>query len=105
MSPGGFDVVDVIRTKRDGDRLSDDQIRWFMEAYTSGRVADEQASSLLMAIFWRGMAPTELSTWTAAMIASGQRLDLSGVGRPTVDPWPRADGAARCCSTTGDRWC
>jgi len=85
MSPGGFDVVDVIRTKRDGDRLSDDQIRWFMEAYTSGRVADEQASSLLMAIFWRGMAPTELSTWTAAMIASGQRLDLSGVGRPTVD--------------------
>jgi thymidine phosphorylase len=38
-----------------------------------------------MATFWRGMAPDELATWTAAMIASGERLDLSSVTRPTVD--------------------
>jgi thymidine phosphorylase len=38
-----------------------------------------------MAIVWRGMEPDELARWTAAMIASGTRLDLSGVGRPTVD--------------------
>ncbi len=80
-----MDAVDVIRTKRDGGRLSDEQIRWFIDAYTRGEVADEQASALTMAIFWRGMAPDELATWTAAMIASGERLDLSGVGRPTVD--------------------
>jgi thymidine phosphorylase len=79
------DVVDIIRTKRDGGRLSDDQIDWFIAAYTDGRVADEQASALLMAIVWRGMEPDELSRWTAAMIASGTRLDLSPVGRPTVD--------------------
>ncbi len=80
-----MNAVDVIRTKRDGGTLSPEQIRWFMTAYTDGEVADEQASALTMAIFWRGMAPDELAVWTEAMIASGERLDLSGVGRPTVD--------------------
>ena len=80
-----LDAVDVIRAKRDGRRLSDEQIRWFIDAYTTGRVADEQASALLMAIVWRGMEPDELATWTAAMIASGERLDLSSVAAPTVD--------------------
>ena len=80
-----YDVVDVIHTKRDGHRLSDEQIDWFIRAYTDGDVADEQASALLMAIVWRGMEPDELVRWTAAMIASGERLDLSTVGRPTVD--------------------
>ncbi|HWC67471.1 MAG TPA: thymidine phosphorylase [Acidimicrobiales bacterium] len=77
--------VDVIRTKRDGGELSDDDIRAFLAAYTAGDVADEQASALLMAIFFRGLSDRELATWTAAMIASGERLDLSGVERPTVD--------------------
>ncbi|MFP3905615.1 MAG: thymidine phosphorylase [Acidimicrobiales bacterium] len=80
-----MDVVDIIRTKRDGHRLSDEQIDWFIGAYTEGEVADEQASALLMAIVFQGMDPDELAHWTAAMIASGTRLDLSGVGRPTVD--------------------
>jgi len=80
-----MDVVDIIRAKRDGHRLTDDQIDWFIRAYTDGDVADEQASALLMAIVWRGMEPDELARWTAAMIASGERLDLSGVGKPTVD--------------------
>ncbi|MGY6501362.1 MAG: thymidine phosphorylase [Acidimicrobiales bacterium] len=80
-----MDAVDVIRTKRDGHRLTDAQIEWFIEAYTDGRVADEQASALLMAIVWRGMEPGELQRWTAAMLASGTRIDLSAVGRPTVD--------------------
>ena len=51
-----YSAVDVIRTKRDGGRLSDDQIDWFIAAYTDGAVAEEQASALLMAIFWRGMS-------------------------------------------------
>jgi len=80
-----FDAVDVIRTKRDGRTLTDGQIRWFLTEYTAGRVADEQAAALLMAILWRGMDPRELDQWTAAMIATGERLDLSGAGRPTVD--------------------
>jgi thymidine phosphorylase len=79
------DVIDIIRTKRDGGTLTGEQIDWFLQAYTEGEVADEQASALLMAIYFQGLSPAELTTWTAAMIASGERLDLSGVGRPTVD--------------------
>jgi thymidine phosphorylase len=78
-------AVDLIRTKRDGGRLSDEAIRWFMTAYTAGEIPDEQASALLMAILFQGMVDDELATWTKAMIDSGERLDLSGVGRPTVD--------------------
>jgi thymidine phosphorylase len=80
-----FDAVSVIRTKRDGGTLSDAQIDWVIRAYTDGAVADEQMSALAMAIFLRGMTAAELARWTAAMIASGERLDLSGVERPTVD--------------------
>src|SRR5580704_4708450 len=79
------DAVDLIRAKRDGGRLSAADIRWLIDAYTAGGVADEQMSALLMAIFFRGLDPAELRAWTDAMIASGERLDLSSVSRPTVD--------------------
>ncbi|MEV6964911.1 thymidine phosphorylase [Hamadaea sp. NPDC051192] len=81
----GFAAVDVIRAKRDGGVLSDEQIDWVVDAYTKGSVADEQMSALAMAILLRGMTPGEIARWTAAMIASGERLDLSSVPRPTVD--------------------
>ena len=79
------DAVSLIRAKRDGQPLADDDIRWLFEAYARHEVADEQMSALLMAIYFRGLDRAELRTWTAAMIASGDRLDLSSVGRPTVD--------------------
>jgi thymidine phosphorylase len=80
-----FDAIDVIRAKRDGTPLSADQIRWVIGAYTAGAVPDEQMSALLMAIFFRGMSADELAAWTQAMIDSGQRKDLSSLGRPTAD--------------------
>jgi thymidine phosphorylase len=80
-----FAAVDVIRAKRDGYELSDAQIDWVLDAYTRGVVADEQMSALAMAILLRGMTPREIARWTAAMIASGERLDLSSVTRPTTD--------------------
>src|SRR5204863_1937762 len=64
---------------------SDEQIDWVVDAYTRGAVADEQMSALAMAILLRGMTAGEIARWTAAMIASGERLDLSTVSRPTVD--------------------
>jgi thymidine phosphorylase len=79
------DAVSLIRAKRDGQRLADADIKWLFEAYARHEVADEQMSALLMAIYFRGLDRAELRTWTAAMIASGDRLDLSSVGRPTVD--------------------
>ncbi|GIF43152.1 thymidine phosphorylase [Actinoplanes xinjiangensis] len=80
-----FAAVDVIRAKRDGHVLTDAQIDWVVDAYTRGVVADEQMSALAMAILLRGMTPAEIARWTAAMINSGERLDLSSVSRPTAD--------------------
>jgi thymidine phosphorylase len=80
-----FSAVEVIRTKRDGHQLSDEQIDWVVDGYTRGLVAEEQMAALAMAILLRGMSPGEIARWTAAMIASGERLDLSTVERPTVD--------------------
>ncbi|MFE3177200.1 thymidine phosphorylase [Amycolatopsis sp. NPDC059090] len=79
-----FTAVDVIRAKRDGGRLSDEQIDWVVDAYTHGLVAEEQMAALAMAIFLRGMDDGEIARWTGAMIDSGSRLSLD-VARPTVD--------------------
>ncbi|HVA51963.1 MAG TPA: thymidine phosphorylase [Acidimicrobiales bacterium] len=80
-----YSAVDVIARKRDGGVLSDEEISWVLNAYEHGDVAEEQMSALLMAIFFNGLALQELDTWTDRMIESGERLDLSGLSRPTVD--------------------
>ena len=89
-APATFDAPTVIKTKRDGGRLSDAAIDWVIDAYTHGRVAEEQMSALLMAICLRGMDPDETARWTAAMLASGERMNFSDLrrgGKPlaTVD--------------------
>ena len=80
-----FDAVDVIAAKRERRRLSDAQIDWVVDAYTRGAVAEEQMSALAMAICMGGMDHAEIARWTDAMIRSGERMDLSGLGRPTAD--------------------
>jgi len=80
-----FDAVDVIIAKRNKQELSDGQIDWVIDAYTRGVVADEQMSSLAMAILLNGMNRREISRWTSAMIASGERMDFSSLSRPTSD--------------------
>jgi len=77
--------VDLIRAKRDGQVLTDDEIRWLIAAYTGGDIADEQMSALLMAVYFQGLDQAELRAWTAAMVSSGERLDLGDVPAPTVD--------------------
>jgi thymidine phosphorylase len=76
---------DLIYAKRDGGVLTEEQIRWFINAFTKNEIPDEQAGSFLMAVFFQGLNKEELSVWTDAMIKSGEILDLSGVGKPTVD--------------------
>ncbi|MBO0807915.1 MAG: thymidine phosphorylase, partial [Actinobacteria bacterium] len=78
-------AVDLIRAKRDGGRLDEPAIRWLIGAYLRGEVAEEQMSALLMAVYFRGLDQAELRAWTAAMVESGERLDLEAAGRPTVD--------------------
>src|SRR4051794_9372328 len=80
-----FDAVDIIRTKRDKGTLSPEHIDWTIDAYTRGVIADEQMSALNMAILLNGMSRAEISRWTSAMIASGERMDFSSLGKPTAD--------------------
>ncbi|GAB3623398.1 thymidine phosphorylase [Mariniluteicoccus endophyticus] len=79
------DAVEIIRAKRDKQTLTDSQIDWVVGAYTRGVVADEQMSALAMAILLNGMSRDEIARWTAAMIASGERMDFSSLSRPTAD--------------------
>jgi thymidine phosphorylase len=76
---------DLIYAKRDGGVLTEEQIRWFINAFTKNEIPDEQAGSFLMAVFFQGLNKEELNVWTDAMIKSGEILDLSSVGKPTVD--------------------
>ena len=80
-----FDAVEIISAKRDRNELSDLQIDWIIDAYTRGVVADEQVSALLMAILLNGMNMREISRWTDAMINSGEKMNWSSLGIPTVD--------------------
>jgi thymidine phosphorylase len=93
-STSEFDAVDIIRTKRDGDELTDAQIDWVIDAYArgvndsggrAGSIADEQMAALAMAILINGMSRREIARWTDAMVRSGTRMDWSGVARPTTD--------------------
>jgi thymidine phosphorylase len=79
------DAVEVIRAKRDGRRLTDEQIGWVVDAYTRGVVAEEQMAALAMAILLNGMDDRETARWTLAMTDSGDRLRWPGLDRPTVD--------------------
>lgn len=85
MSVEAFDVVDLIRTKRDKGTLSTEQINWLVDAYTRGYVGDEQMAAMTMAIYLNGMRRTEIRDLTLAMIASGETLSFEGLGKATTD--------------------
>ena len=80
-----FDAVQLISVKRDGGALTTPQIQWLVDAYTRGYVADSQMSALAMAILLNGMTRQEIRDLTMAMVASGERMDFSGLARPTAD--------------------
>jgi len=80
-----FSAVELIIAKRERGELSTDQINWLIASYTAGAVADEQMSAMAMAILLNGMNRREIRDMTAAMIASGERLDFSSLKAPTSD--------------------
>jgi pyrimidine-nucleoside phosphorylase len=80
-----YRIQDLIRTKRDGLELSDDAIGVLIDGVVDGSLPEYQAAALLMAIYWRGLSPRELSRWTDAMLHSGQVLDLARLSLPKVD--------------------
>ena len=80
-----FSAVELIERKRDGGSLSAEEIRWLISAFTAGDVTDYQMAAMAMAVYLRGLGSDELSTWTEAMLHSGETLDLSGLDGPKVD--------------------
>ncbi len=77
--------VQLIRKKRDGHVLNDDEIRAFIAAVTDGTIPDYQQAAMLMAVFFRGLDPRELATWADAMTRSGDVIDTSSIKRPKID--------------------
>jgi pyrimidine-nucleoside phosphorylase len=78
-------IIDLIEQKRDGGKLSTEQIEWFVREYTAGTIPDYQAAALMMAIFIRGMSRRETVDLTLAMAHSGDTLDLHDVAPFVVD--------------------
>jgi len=80
-----FNPVELIRKKRDGRRLTDTEIEFLVSGYTRGDIPDYQFSSLLMAVYFRGLDPRETATLTRAMTESGETFDLSDIKKPKLD--------------------
>ena len=74
-------ALDLVERKRDGGKLTAEELDFLIQRYTKGEIPDYQIAALLMAIVWRGMDPKETAALTASMVASGERLDLSRFGR------------------------
>lgn len=72
-------AYDIIKKKRDGGKLTDEEIRFFVNGYTSGEIADYQAAAFCMAIYFRGMDGEETSSLTFAFRDSGSRADFSEI--------------------------
>ncbi|CAA9551970.1 MAG: Pyrimidine-nucleoside phosphorylase, partial [uncultured Thermoleophilia bacterium] len=78
-------AVDLIAAKRDGRRLTADELRFLVDGYVAGRVGDDQMAAWLMAVVWRGLDDTEVDALCAAMVDSGDVVDLAPLGRTVVD--------------------
>lgn len=80
-----YQMSELINAKCDTGALGADELTWIVDSYTNDEVPDYQMSSFLMAVRLQGMTDEELVAWTAAMINSGDALDLSGLALPKVD--------------------
>lgn len=78
-------IYDIIEKKRDGHKLTKEEIDFFVQEYTAERIEDYQASALLMAIFINGMDEEETVNLTESMAKSGDMLDLSSINGITAD--------------------
>ncbi|MGQ9804895.1 MAG: thymidine phosphorylase [Chlorobiales bacterium] len=77
--------VELIRKKREGYILTDEEIRFFFSSYHLGKIPDYQVSAMLMAIFFRSLSTSEMNALCKTMIESGKVVNLSAIRAPKVD--------------------
>lgn len=80
-----MNILEIIEKKRDKKELSKEEIEYFIEGYTNNKIADYQASALIMAMYLNGMTKQETTDLTIAMANSGEKLDLSRLNEVIVD--------------------
>lgn len=80
-----MNILEIIEKKRDKKELSKEEIEYFIERYTNDKIADYQASALIMAMYLNGMTKQETTDLTIAMANSGEKLDLSRLNEVIVD--------------------
>jgi thymidine phosphorylase len=74
-------AAELIRRKRDGERLSSDELSELVLAYARGEVPDYQMAAFCMAVYFRGLNGQETFALTDAMIRSGETIELGPVHR------------------------
>lgn len=80
-----MNTPELIRRKREGLEIPQEELKEFIDGYVSGAIPDYQVSAFLMAVFFRGMTPREAAALTRSMLDSGERFDLSAIHGPKVD--------------------
>lgn len=80
-----MNIQEIIAKKRDGLKLNNQEIKYFVSEYTKGEITDYQASALIMAIYINGMDEEETTNLTLEMANSGDILDLSNISKNVID--------------------
>ncbi|MBQ9898211.1 MAG: thymidine phosphorylase [Ruminococcus sp.] len=80
-----MNIIDIINKTKRAKPLSEEEIRWLVNGYVSGEIADPQMSAWLMAVCLNGLSDENTVALTLAMRDSGDVLDISGIGRVTAD--------------------
>lgn len=78
-------MIDIIAKKRDGKALTTEEINFFIQGYSAGKIPDYQAAAWLMAVYLKGMNERETVDLTLAMARSGHTLDLKDVAPLVAD--------------------
>ncbi len=78
-------IVELIAAKRDGGRLSDDEIAWLIDQYATDQLPDYQMASMAMAVYFQGLDARETGSWTRAMLHSGEVLNFDEIGVSRID--------------------